>query len=113
LSLFHNSAAFITAMNVLQHSNFCANPFLASDRWRRRNSISLRRILIFLQCIERLLDIIIGAARHRLARPYVLDFVLFASRSSATTYKAKSRSVTMPTSMEWCAREDEKSSHHC
>jgi hypothetical protein len=31
VSLFHNSGVFITDMNVLQHSNFCADRLLAGE----------------------------------------------------------------------------------
>ena len=31
LSQFHNSAAFITDMNALRHSNFCSDRLLAND----------------------------------------------------------------------------------
>ena len=33
LSQFPNSAVFITAMNVLQHSNFCPDRLLANDNY--------------------------------------------------------------------------------
>jgi hypothetical protein len=32
LSQFHNSVAFITDMNALQHSSFCSDRLLANDR---------------------------------------------------------------------------------
>jgi hypothetical protein len=46
LSQFHNSAAFITDMNALQHKQFCADGLLASDSRGLRRAPQNSRCLV-------------------------------------------------------------------